>query len=265
MTTTVGANKNALYQSPALKQLTGPVLRPGGLALTEESARICGVRSGERLLDVGCGYGEAAAMLQNRFGVNAYGLDLDFGLLNGGADLTYRSVSQRRLPQDSEQVSETIIKIQAGAERIPFRSGRFQIVLCECVLSLTANMKTTLMEFNRVLAPGGRLILCDIYLRNPDLDLIHQLKEIPMACGFRKAVSQEKIEALLSGVGFDYEWQDLSHVLTRFAGQLIFEYGSLHGFWAAVFGGCQDGWAERTCHIVRKSWPGYFRVIAQKR
>ena len=256
--------KNALYQSPVFQRLTGPVLRPGGLGLTEESAQICGLRSGERLLDVGCGYGEAAAMLQNRFGVNAYGMDLDFGLLNGGVDLTHRSASQRRLPQDPEQVADTIMKIQAGAERIPFRSGYFQVVLCECVLSLTTSMKETLNEFKRVLSSGGRLILCDIYLRNPQAAETYPLNEIPMACGFRKAVSQEKIQALLEEVGFVYEWQDLSPVLTQFAGQAIFEHGSLQQFWAALFGGCHSKHAEKTCEMVRASRPGYYRIVAHK-
>lgn len=241
--------KVPLYQSPALQRLTGPVLRPGGLELTEESARLCGLKYGERLLDVGCGYGEAAAMLQNRFGITAYGLDPNAGLLNGGLS--------------NDQTAGAITRIQAGAEHIPFHSDSFQVVLCECVLSLTANMKKTLNEFKRVLSPGGRLVLCDIYLRNPDFGQMQQLKEIPMACGFRKAVSQEKIQMLLTEVGFAYAWQDLSTVLTQFAGQVIFEHGSLQRFWTAVFG-CDSEHAKQTCNSVRASRPGYYRIVARK-
>lgn len=270
--------EDALYQSPILQRMTGPVLRPGGLSLTEESARICGLRVGERLLDVGCGYGEAASMLQRRFGVVAYGLDLDFSLLRrdirGGncrcGDLTDETGSDAWAQDiDNPKRACGMTKIQAKAEAIPFQASTFQVLLCECVLSLTPRMRETLAEFERVLSKGGRLILCDIYLRNPEADLTRQLKEIPMACGFRKALHREKIETLLFEAGFSYVWQDLSHILIQFAGQLVFEHGSLQQFWSEVFGGggCQTrkDLAKKTCDIVRKSRPGYFRIFARKK
>ncbi|MCP4119922.1 MAG: methyltransferase domain-containing protein [Desulfobacteraceae bacterium] len=231
-----------LYKSRALQELTGPVLRPGGLGLTRESAVKCGLKSGDRVLDVGCGYGAAAEMLAREFSVCSLGLDRDFDMLKGGSDIP---------------------AVQAAAQTMPFRSAGFNALFCECVLSLTPDMAATLAEFRRVLQPGGVLVLCDIYLR--EKEYCGSMKSIPLACGFRKAVGRDEVENLVARAGFDHIiWEDLSPVLTQLAGQAIFDHGSLEKFWAGVFG--QDCRAAReTCETIKASRPGYFRIIAEKK
>lgn len=229
-----------LYKSAALQDLTGPVLRPGGLELTRSSALKAGLQPGDRVLDVGCGYGAAAKMLAREFSVCSMGLDMDLELLSAG--------------------SADIPIVQATAQVMPFRSASFKALFCECVLSLTPSMSATLSEFHRVLEPGGILILCDIYPRETKYS--EQMEKIPLACGFRKAVGREEIEALVAGAGFEHMvWEDLSPVLTQLAGQAVFEYGSLEKFWAMVFGrDCQS--AQKSCKTIKDSRPGYFRIIA---
>lgn len=231
-----------LYKSRALQDLTGPVLRPGGLGLTRASAVKCGLKPGDRVLDVGCGYGAAAEMLAREFSVCSLGLDKDFDLLKSGSGIP---------------------AVQATARTMPFRSASFNALFCECVLSLTQDMAATLAEFNRVLEPGGVMVLCDIYLR--EKDYCGSLKNIPLACGFRRAVGREDVETLVARAGFDhYIWEDLSPILTQLAGQAIFDHGSLEKFWAGVFG--QDCTAaHRTCETIKASRPGYFRIIAEKK
>jgi arsenite methyltransferase len=229
-----------LYKNPALQKLTGPVLRPGGLELTRESAIQAGLLAGDQILDVGCGFGAAAEMLNKEFSVRCCGLDTDFQLLTSG---------------------RTIPAVQAGAEKMPFRSGRFKALFCECVLSLTDNMKVTLAECKRVLEPNGTLILCDLYLRNQEH--CNQLQSIPLTCGFRKAMGRNEIEQLVTEAGFDHlHWQDLSPVLTQLAGQAVFDHGSLENFWAEVFGkSCHS--SRKTSENIRASRPGYFRILAR--
>lgn len=231
-----------LYKRPALQKLTGPVLRPGGLELTRGSAVKAGLKPGDRVLDVGCGYGAAAKMLAREFSVCALGLDRDFDLLRSGSELPV---------------------VQAMAQTLPFRSGSFSALFCECVLSLTPDMAVSLAEFRRVLESGGVLVLCDIYPRETKYSL--QMKEIPLACGFRRAVGREAVETLVAKAGFDrLLWEDLSQVLTQLAGQAVFDHGSLENFWAQVFGqDCRT--ARETCETIRASRPGYFRIIAEKK
>lgn len=230
----------ALYKSPVLQKLTGPVLRPGGLDLTRESAMKSSFQPGDTILDVGCGYGAAAEMLAREFSVSACGLDYDYDLLASGL----------KIPA-----------VQAQAQTMPFRAASFKGLICECVLSLTPDMEETLTEFRRILEPEGVLILCDIYLRGKKYS--PKLKEIPLICGFRRAVDQDEMEKLVTKAGFDHlMWEDISPVLTQLAGQAVFDYGSLQNFWAGVFG--QDSTAARqTCKTIRDSRPGYFRIIAR--
>ena len=230
-----------LYKNHGLGQLTGPVLRPGGLELTRESALACNLCPGDRVLDVGCGYGSAVRMLTNEFSVNAWGIDPDMELL---------------------QSHGALAAAQARAQTLPFRSNSFKALFCECVLSLTPDMDRALAEFQRVLEPGGTLVLCDIHVREKRYS--EALRQIPLACGFRQAVEREHMENRVEAAGFgNLEWEDLSFLLTRLAGKIIFEHGSLLNFWATIFGGpCSS--AHHTCETIRASRPGYFRIFAKK-
>jgi len=232
----------ALYQTPALKKLTGPVLRPGGLALTRESVMKSDLKPGDKVLDVGCGSGAAGDMLNREFFLDCVGIDVDLGLFISGTGIPVA---------------------KAAAQRLPFKSGSLKAVFCECVLSLTPDMMVTLGEFYRVLEPGGQLILCDVYLRNKAH--CRELKEMPLACGFRKGVGEKDIHKYVAGTGFEHiQWEDLSSLLTQLAGQAIFEHGSLEHFWAEVFGR-ECGASRRACDAIRASRPGYFRIIARKK
>ena len=253
--------EKALYQNPVLQRLTGPVLRPGGLELTRESAVKCGFKPGDRVLDVGCGFGAAAAMLAREFSLWCVGIDVNFDMFMTNAGAPVAATIAGNLA-DGSALTRKVPVIQAAAQMLPFGSGSLKAVFCECVLSLLPDMGMALAEFFRVLEPGGVLILCDIYFRNSHH--CNDLKELPLACGFRKAAGRADMEALVDSAGFDaVQWEDLSLLLTRLAAEAIFEHGSLHRFWAAVFGG-ECGASRRTCDAVRAGRPGYFRIIAQK-
>lgn len=232
----------ALYKTPILQRLTGPVLRPGGLGLTRESAVKCGLEPRDRVLDVGCGYGAAVKMLSREFSLLAWGIDPDLDLL--------------RL-NPGEPV------LQARAQTLPFKSNTFKALFCECVLSLTPDMGDTLVEFLRVLEPGGTLVLCDIHVR--EKRYCEELKKIPLACGFRQARDKQDMQELVEDAGFKGPaWEDLSHLLSQLAGQAVFDHGSLASFWAGVFGReCSS--SLHACATIRASRPGYFRIIAKKK
>jgi SAM-dependent methyltransferase len=70
------------------------------------------------------------------------------------------AVARRRLPPD--------VLLQEGwAERLPFASERFDVVLSCNVFHYVRQPVTALREMSRVLSPGGRLVItdwCDDYL-----------------------------------------------------------------------------------------------------
>ena len=44
-----------MYEHTAIREATGDIIRPGGLALTDRALALCQLPAGARVLDVGCG------------------------------------------------------------------------------------------------------------------------------------------------------------------------------------------------------------------
>jgi arsenite methyltransferase len=113
--------------------LDGP-LHPGGREATENLLDRAAVGSETRLLDIGCGAGDALGLARER-GAESVGLD--------------------RQPTDAGNV-------QGGLMALPFREAGFDVVLGECVLCLSPDLARTLEDVERILKSGGRLAFSDI-------------------------------------------------------------------------------------------------------
>lgn len=95
--------------------------------------------------------------------------------------------------------------------------------------SLLKNARQALGEFYRVLKPNGRLVISDIYIRNPEETA--QLRSLPsMAAG--GARTRTELEDLLTSSGYKIVlWEDHSKLLAAFTAQLILSGSSLDIFW----------------------------------
>jgi ubiquinone/menaquinone biosynthesis C-methylase UbiE len=103
------------------------------------------LRTGERVLDVGCGTGIVARRAAPRVGTDGRvtGLDLSPGMLT-----VARSVALReRLSIDWRE---------GRAEGLPFADGEFDVVLCQYALMFFVDPLAALNEMRRVLADEGR-------------------------------------------------------------------------------------------------------------
>ncbi|MDA8170870.1 MAG: class I SAM-dependent methyltransferase [Nitrospiraceae bacterium] len=111
--------------------------------------------SGEKILEVGCGDGSVLRDFL-RYGArpeNCFGVDL----------LPWKIDEARRL-------SPNIDFRCCNAERLPFRGGAFDIILCITVFTsiLDMEMKRNLAgEMERVLKRGGVILWCDFHMDNP--------------------------------------------------------------------------------------------------
>jgi SAM-dependent methyltransferase len=235
-----------LYESRALRDITGPAIRPGGFQLTDRGLAYCGLAPGARVLDVGCGTGATVHHLRFQHGLWAMGIDRSAILLEEGGRLNAGSTL-----------------VRGRAEQIPVGDGSVEAVFCECVLSLCSNPLDTLREVMRVIQVGGYLVLTDIYSR--DASVAEQAAGKPsVSCCLQGAVCRTTVETRIAAAGFDLLlWEDHSGLLRQLAGQLIWHYGSLDAFWSVIAGPEAAG-DINSCGAGGCGRPGYYLLVAQK-
>jgi arsenite methyltransferase len=233
-----------LYESKEMRDVTGPAIRPGGLALTGRALTFCRIPAGAKVLDVGCGVGATVEFLSQERRLGAFGVDLSSLLLKEGIE---------RRPD--------LAFLQGRAENLPFREKSFNGLLCECVLSLLHDPAAALKEFACVLKPGGFLILSDVYARVPDQ--VSSLQRMSIRCCIRGAVGRAQIVAMVEEGGFEVLlWEDHTASLKQLAAQMIFSFGSLNAFWATT---CSEGYPDAIEATVKRARLGYYLLIARRK
>jgi len=220
------------------------IMRPGGFALTDRALQLCGFKAGDRVVDIGCGFGATVEYLRRCHGLEAVGIDPSAASLEQGLRLN------------------PFPPISTGfAEELPFGPGMLDGVLAECSLSVIAGKEKALAEFCRVLRPGGKMVITDVYARNADgLDSI---RGIPLPFGMTDIMTQDKLTAMVGRQGFYLtKWEDHSHTLKAYLFQTIMGDDS-----SKLGGRCEgegtSSWQECICVLKRASL-GYFLLVALK-
>jgi ubiquinone/menaquinone biosynthesis C-methylase UbiE len=145
--------------------------------------------SPQRVLDVGCGPGYLLRLLAARCpqATELAGLDPAPSMI----EAAQRAADDRRLT------------FTAGvAERLPYPDDAFDLVVTTTSFDHWADQQAGLRECARVLVPGGRLVLADVF--SPLL--------LPTLMGGRRGKARTRRQAgrLLSVAGFhDLAWHDL--------------------------------------------------------
>lgn len=205
---------SAPYENGALSQATGGPLRPGGLDLTARLLELCQLSPGAHVLDVGCGTGSTVEGLRKTGACHAFGIDR------------------------SELLLQTAMILHPGlplscswGKALPVASAVMDTVIAECSLSAMSDLEAVLDEFQRVLRPGGRLALSDVYARDPAG--LASLRALPLSCGLRATLSQADLVARLRAHGFEVQiWEDHSDTLKYLAAQMVLAHGSMSEFWS---------------------------------
>lgn len=140
-----------IYTSDRAPSL-GATLRPGGEALTARALDFCAFPPGARLLDIGCGAGATLALARDR-GYGCLGVDASPPLLEAARERGLGAFVR-----------------EAKAEALPFPDAAFDGAFLECCLSAMEMRGPVLAEARRVLRPGGRLILSDLFAPVPPGD-----------------------------------------------------------------------------------------------
>lgn len=226
-----------LYEHSALRRVTGPAIRPGGVAITGRALEHMLLHAGSRVLDVGSGAGATLEYLAGR-GLFAVGVDKSPAMLRDAV------------------VSRAAT---AMAEELPFADHAFDAVFCECALSLTGDPVAALGEMRRVLKPGGMLAVSDLYARGE----VDGAAVNGVSTCLANMAGLDECRARIQDAGFEIlVEEDQTRKLKELAARIIFEHGGLEHFWASLIG--RSG-AACMAGRISKAKPGYYLITARRK
>jgi ubiquinone/menaquinone biosynthesis C-methylase UbiE len=137
----------------------GPKMERHHLDITEKTIRLMDLRSGERVLDLGCGSGWATRLLARLVGEGPEG----FGQVVG-VDVSDEMIRHART---ASKDFDNILYIVGSAQQIPWEENFFDRVLSVESFYYYGDQDRALTELFRVMAPRGRLfILINLYKDN---------------------------------------------------------------------------------------------------
>ncbi len=111
------------------------------------------IRPNDRILDIGCGSGRHADGALRFTDVRVFGADLNFSDLQAAKErLAY-------LETFDEYGGGTWAVSAADITALPYANGCFDHVICSEVMEHVPNHEAAAAELNRVLKPGGNLVI----------------------------------------------------------------------------------------------------------
>ncbi len=159
---------------------------------TEFLAETLKPRSGNRILDVGCGEGLAEVAL-GRLHISQVRLV--------GVDLVLDKVL--KASQETASHNQRVNFAAADACRLPFKDGAFDSIYCVAVLQHVNDVEAAVAEFARVTAPRGRVIAVE-----PDNSASYGFSSAPagrrafeLSRTFFNALSGQQSDGRASAVG----------------------------------------------------------------
>ena len=115
---------------------------------------ILGLKTGDKILDLGCGFGRHAVEAARR-GANVVALDAGRDEVEGVAATFAAMVEAGELSTENLHVAS----VQGDALALPFPDGTFDRVICSEVLEHIPNDVGAMRELARVLRPGGTMAI----------------------------------------------------------------------------------------------------------
>jgi SAM-dependent methyltransferase len=149
---------------------------PGGFPLTKRLFDSFDIPSSASILDIGCGTGQTAAFLWEKYGCKVTAVDKH--------PLMVEKAKNRIKKNDSN-----IQVVTGDAQQLEFSTDSFDFIVSESVISFNDIPKTS-HELSRVLKDGGQLLAIEMTTNQP---LTDELKnQIEQLYGISKVFNQEE-------------------------------------------------------------------------
>lgn len=114
-----------------------------------------GIKSGDRLLDLGSGAGNDCFVARSIVGETGHVTGLDFT-----DEMLFRANRN-----SAKMGYKNVDFIKGDIEQIPLADNSFDVVISNCVLNLVPDKVKAFSEIKRVLKPGGHFCVSDIVLK----------------------------------------------------------------------------------------------------
>jgi arsenite methyltransferase len=247
----------AVYGVDLVTVFLGESYHPGGTDLTRRLADALHLEPGDRVLDVASGLGTTALLLAAEHHVDVVGIDL------GDAQVTKARSRAAAAGLDGRARFEV-----GDAEQLPVDDASFDAAVCECAFCTFPDKPTAARELARVLRPGARIGIIDVWLEpgrlEPDLAglagriacladarPIPELRGLLEAAGLRVEHVERHDDALL---------ETIERVEARLRALRMLDVAILRPF------NLRNGinLARRAADVVRRGDAGYLLLVATK-
>ncbi|MBL7079316.1 class I SAM-dependent methyltransferase [Candidatus Bathyarchaeota archaeon] len=174
----------------------------GGLEATDEFVELCQIGEGSYVLDVGCGAGQTACYLAERYSCRVMGVDI-----------SERMVERSRERAESEGVTDRVEFRAADAQDLPFGDGVFDAVITESVTAFPEDKQMAVKEYARVTKPGGYVWLNEsTWIKVPPPP--EMIEWVSQDLGAHvKPLTPEEWTGLLQGAGLTVQTVDVREVV----------------------------------------------------
>src|SRR6266508_3183731 len=130
----------------------------------------------QRLLDVGCGTGRLLRQARHQYPeALLVGIDTAWGMVASAAATTNAELA--------------IHHVRAAAEQLPFADRTFDLVMATMSLRHWTDPATAIAQIDRVLIPGGALVVADVFPT-------HQRRGLPAAALRRRGRGHSGVPAV---------------------------------------------------------------------
>jgi len=184
---------------------------------------VAGLRTGEVVVDLGCGGGLDVFLAAQRVGPTGKAI---------GIDMTLDMIQRARA--GAAKVGATNVEFHlAEIDHLPLPDASVDCAISNCVINLTPDKAKVFREILRVLKPGGRVAISDIALRQPLPPAVAENVQAYVGC-IAGAILISDYERMLREAGFD--------------AVVVSETGAdLNAYAQASSGGCCSTKAEACC------------------